>query len=83
MNLDIDCTHFTKTTRKWITWSVPSGPVVRTLCFHFGGSRFHPWSGYQDPTHCTGNQKTNKPKKKKKKPNKQTELNVKCQTIKL
>ena len=23
----------------------PGGPAVRTLCFHFRGPRFDPWSG--------------------------------------
>ena len=26
---------------------LPGGPVVRTLCFHCKGHKFHPWSGNQ------------------------------------
>ena len=30
-------------------WGSPGVPVVKTLCFHFRGCRFDPWSGNQDP----------------------------------
>ena len=32
-----------------VTREFPGGPVVRTLCFHCWGCRFHPWSGNYDP----------------------------------
>ena len=57
MNLDPYLTAHTKFNSEWIKnlnirletktprRGFPGGPVVRTLCFHFRGCGFDPWSG--------------------------------------
>lgn len=35
--------------KKYQSCEFPGSPVLRTLCFHYRGHRFNPWSENQDP----------------------------------
>lgn len=51
---------------EYMTKVFPGGPVVQTLCFHFRGHRFDPWSKTRilQILHAMGHrQKTNKTKR--------------------
>ena len=52
------------TIRKWNlvinSSKFPSGPVVRSWCFHCWGPRFNPWSGKENPSSCVAQQKKKK-----------------------
>ena len=41
---------------------LPSGPVVKIMCFQCRGRRFNLWSGNKDQTCCSAQPKINKQK---------------------